>query len=296
MNDGKENLYFSFPPIPDSIASEYNINRLILRPFGESERDINIDFNHKQRPYLVTQILKNCTENEIRNGETIGIDPDFFLDLTISKRIEALLAIATSGSASGLALQLHCSYQACGEFIEVEITKDDITGEVLPENDTGKYKVSVNGSDFFFRKPIGSDQLRWLNTSFSDEDDAVETMIRDLCIFTYEKGKKKEIKPGFSPNVEWFKAVDEGMMVIDPLIHYNLSVCCPACNKETNYTIDLEDLLLRRLHKIKLNLLDTIHHIATHYHWSEQEILSLPPDRRAYYLSLIERDEKNILK
>ena len=69
---------------------------------------------------------------------------------------------------------------------------------------------------------------------------------------------------------------------------FSICVRCPHCNVETTFPVDLEGLALSELEKIQHQLLRDIHQLAITYHWSETEILSLTPLRRAHYLKLIE--------
>ena len=270
---------FAFPGIPGSHASRYGIRHLQLRPFGRAPGDIEIDFQQPLRPYLVTQVLQCCTIDGTDSGS------DFFWDLPLSKRIEALLAIATSGGVENLTLQFRCSRQTCAELIEVELSMEEIVQLQPPdEHDTG-FRIPVNGTDCFFRKPTGSDQLHWLEASFADEDEAAAAMIRTLWVSPPEPELPLDPK-----NIE---TIDEGMKEMDPLVHFNITVCCPLCSEKSACAVDLEDFLLRRLHKVQQGLLYDIHCLASSYHWSEGQILALSPRRRAYYLSLIDsRDKK----
>lgn len=61
---------------------------------------------------------------------------------------------------------------------------------------------------------------------------------------------------------------------------------CPECQKQAVLELDFYACLQRsRLHQI----FEDVDRLATHYHWSEKEILSLPRERRRTYLRLIER-------
>jgi hypothetical protein len=287
------NNMFAFPGIPGSHASRYGIDQLRLRPFGRAPSDIDIDFQQTLRPYLVTQLLRCCTTAGTGKGhqQDKDFDPGFFWDLTLAKRIETLLVIATSGGVSSLLFQLRCSRQTCAELIEIELSMDEITGLQPPGGNTAGFCIQINGTDYFFRKPTGFDQVNWLNASFADEDDAVASMIRTLWIVPGEAAP-----PGHFRNREWIEAIDEGMKAADPLVHFNITVGCPVCGEKSECFIDLEEFLLQKLHKVQQRLLDEIHCLASHYHWSEEQILAILPHRRRHYLSLIDGEDKKTKK
>ncbi len=277
------NRTFSFPSIPDSLKSKYGVDELELRPFGPGERDIEIDFEQEFRPCLVTQVLQYCTETKNRGR----IDRDFFWELTIGKRIECLLAIATSGGGSEITLQLNCLNEACGELMEIQLSQEEILGLQPYEEDSQTCRIPVNGRDYFFRKPTGSDQLQWLKSSFPDEETAIKAMIRTLMVRDEAAGTDRETRM----SQKWVETVNEAMKAYDPLVNFDLTVFCPACNQESRCTLDLEEILVRKLYKIQLELLHTVHRLASHYHWSEPQILSLGPRRQAHYLALIDKEE-----
>ncbi|MFQ5793441.1 MAG: hypothetical protein ACE5JP_00120 [Candidatus Bipolaricaulia bacterium] len=273
-----------FPRIPNSIKAKYSNNGLSLRLFGFFEDDLEIDFNQKVRPHLVTQILQCYTIN--KNGETP--DLNFFWDLTIGKRIECLLTIVTLtlGSSSKLSVRLRCPSETCQQQMEIEISMDELASLQHQADDTDHFMIQIGDESLLIRRPTGRDQLEWLKRSFMDEDTAVKSMIRTL-VLDNEKAVSNEEYPILD---EWVQTINETMEELDPLVNFSLSVPCPYCSREGHYEFNLEELSLHKLHEAQLNLLQTVHHLAFHYHWSEQQIFSLPPWRRSYYLALIEKE------
>jgi hypothetical protein len=265
-------------------------DHLLLRPFGLAKEDIDIDFHQPLRPQLVTQILYGCREP----GKPI--EPGFFLDLLVSQRIEALLALATRGGREDLNLQVNCTGETCAETMEIDLSMDEIIqhaagpdGMASEENEVNQKFFGVQGRFFKkapgrrrqIRKPTGRDQMHWLSMSFVDEAEAIVAMIKTLTV--QSEGDEKE---KFTP--QYLAEVDQLMKEVDPLVHFNLTIRCPVCNLENSCHIDLEDLLLKRLARMQRDLMLEIHRLAGFYHWSEIEILAIAPHRRAVYLSLID--------
>lgn len=272
-----------FPGIPESTKTKYSINGLLLRPFGLFENDLEIDFNQKLYPYLITQILECCTRD--KNGEPS--EKAFFWDLTIGKRIECVLAIVMSGRASKLPIHLRCLNQTCQEPMEIEFSLEEVAALQHRTDDADPFAIQIDSRNLQFRKPTGSDQLEWLEDSFPDEDAAIKRMIQTLLCNDEKAGSDHE----FLIPDEWVKTIDEAMAEIDPLVNFSLTIHCPHCDEDGLYNINLEESLLCELHQAQKNLIETIHRLAAHYHWSEQQILSIPPWRRFHYLALIEKEE-----
>lgn len=281
MSSQRNGYWMPSPRIPDCIKAKHSISGLSLQPFGLFDNDLEIDFNQQLPPHLVTQVLKCCTRDI--TGETP--DQAFFWDLTISKRIECLLAIATLGGSSELSIHLRCSNETCQEPMEIEISLEEVADQ--HRTDATDPIIPIGDDTFMIRKPTGNDQLEWLKSSFPNEDAAIKAMIRTLLHDNDKAGSGQQIPI----SDDLVKTINEAMEEFDPLVNFSLRVYCPHCNREDHYTINLEDLCLNELYKSQLNLLQTIHCLAAHYHWSEQQILSIRPWRRSHYLALIEKEE-----
>ncbi len=274
-----QNFPVPFPRIYDGSREEYSYTGLWLQPFGLFKQDLDVDFNQNLRPYLVTHILQCCTES--KNEETP--DQRFFWDLKVGKRIECLLTIAAL--SSDFSILLHCLNEACNERIEVDISPGQMVSLFQEADEKDRCTVQIDGEQLVFRKPTGSDQLEWANTSFKDQSEAIRAMIRTLVIDESTSFSKDN-----PISDDWIKSVEGAMEEIDPLVNFSLRVRCPYCEEESNYEINLEEIILRKLHEAQLNLLKAVHRIASYYHWTEEQIFSLPPWRRSHYLGLIEKE------
>jgi hypothetical protein len=275
----KRSLMAPFPRIPAARKEEYSHTCLSLRTFGLSKQDLDVDFKQKIRPNLVTQIVQCCTES---NNEMIP-DMRFFWDLTAGKRIECLLTIAVL--SSDLSIVLKCFNEACNELIEVDISPGHMESLFEKADEKDRCTAQIDGEQISFRKPTGSDQFEWANTPFKDKNEAIKAMIRTLMV-----GKSTSFTQDHPISNEWVKSVEKAMEEIDPLVNFNLRVRCPYCQKKLIYNLNLEEIVLSKLHEAQLNLLKTVHRIASYYHWTEEQIFSLPPWRRSYYLGLIEKE------
>jgi hypothetical protein len=183
-------------------------------------------------------------------------------------------------------VQLNCAQDSCAELLEIELSMEEILSVRTPDTYTGTLRIPVQGKQYMFRKPTGADQLSWLNESLADEESAVAAVVSTLWV--PGDSKKDEILSRLMQTSEWIEEVDRGMKAMDPLVHFSLTTTCPVCGNNSTTVIDLEGLLLGRLHRIQRHLFHTIHRLAGFYHWSEPQILALSPRRRAYYLSLID--------
>ena len=274
-----------FPRIPDSIIAKYSISDLSIRPFGVFEKDLEICFKEKSRPYLVTRILQCCTDDITGNPP----ESDFFLDLTVGKRIECLLTLATLGGSSLLNFSTPCLNRACNQEMEIQISVDELVALEHQYDDSDSFIIRVADESMIVRKPKGYDQLEWLKNSYGDEDEVIKEVLKTLL----SRNEKSIRDRGLLFPDEWVQIINDSMDEFDPLVNFNLMVYCPYCGNERLYDIDLEEISLQRLQEAQVSLLRSIHCLAKHYHWNEKQFFSIPPWRRSHYLALIEKEENS---
>jgi hypothetical protein len=275
----------AFPRVPDTLKARYAIGELALRPFGLYESDLSVDFNHTLRPFLVTQILEGCTRSD---GRPERVNQSFFWDLTVGQRIECLLNLVSSSAGPEISVAFLCPNVECGRELEVEITAAELAELQAEAYAAERVSVEFENTQLALRRPTGSDQLTWLRGRYAQEDAAVRQMLRTLLL---EAAEPPAVADDTMPR-ELVQLVGLALEEHDPLVNFSLRIRCSDCEIESPFEIDLEGLALRRLRQAQLRLLETVHRLATYYHWSEQEIFAVPHWRRVQYLNLIE-NEKN---
>ena len=83
------------------------------------------------------------------------------------------------------------------------------------------------------------------------------------------------------------QAVTEAIADHDPQAQIVLRMACPACGRDFSVTLDAAAFLLDELDTRVQRLVWEVYALATHYHWSERDILELPAGRRERYLELV---------
>lgn len=269
-----------FPPVPAVHADTGPPGRLALMPAWRDGDCLDIDLDGKKRPHLITDLLERCTSAD--GGEKPG--EAFFWDLSVGKRIECLLAIAVPARTQALDARLQCSNPSCREQMEIEIGAGELRELQHRADEAGPVAVAAGGRTFRLRRPTGRDQRAWLDAGYKGEAEAIVAAIRSLML--------PDPADGAGPLTnEQVAAIDAAMSAADPLVSFELRVKCPGCGREQDHAVDLEGLALQKIREARRRLLDDVHRIARRYHWSEGQIVALPPWRRAYYISLIDRDD-----
>lgn len=273
MNLNNNSLDFlPFPPVPDALAEKYSARHLGLRPFGILESDLAIDFSQKNNPMLVTQILEQCATSQSKTLPT-----DFFRDLSIGKRLECVLRLARGfDERQPFSFLFKC--QSCRLELEFELTLAEIAEQQREADLQETVEIETGGRKMVFRKPLGRDQENWQSFSFADERAAALMMANWLQV---SPDKASEIDDEALVLIE--RAMDEA----DPLVNFNCRVRCFDCDSVNEFPVDLYDFALGELSRAQNRLLNAVHRLASHYHWSEREIFAVPHWRRMQYLNLI---------
>jgi hypothetical protein len=267
---------------PFILNSDCSQSKITLRSFGSYKNDLEINFNQKFRPLLITQLIQCCTiySNDV-------VDQSFFWNLSVGKRIECLLIISSSDNYL-LSFVTNCLNELCKQPIEITIPIKDLVNSHDKMDTDNQVEFHLDNERFIIRKPTGRDQIEWLNSSFTDEDSASIEIIKKLIITDNKNSSDKLNQILTKENVA---AINEILIKFDPLIDFHAQIICPYCTKANLYNIDLEEHALLKLRQNQKNLIESIHCIALHYHWNEHEILSLPPWRRFQYISLIKKEK-----
>lgn len=271
-----------FPQISEAIKRQFSLGDLSLRRFGVLARDCEINFKQPLRPYLEVEILECCT----CNSNNVAPDRAFFWSLELGTRIECLLAIATIPDSSEFSIPLRCLNPDCKEAIEIDFSMAELSD--LQTHNKSDTAIEIGGKQFSIRKPTGFDQLNWLEQSFASEQSAVKTMLQTLL----PQAQQATFDPTEIAGDNWVQVFNRAMADIDPLVNFKVGVNCPYCRVQDTHAIDLGEFALQRLRNAQKQLLETIHRLASRYHWNEREIVAIPAWRRDYYLSLIDREEQ----
>lgn len=234
------------------------------RPFGDAE-DLDVDFATDNRAALITSILASCGEPR---------DAQHWWSQTLGSRIAAMLRLlAVTDAIDHLKLVAYCRQPSCAEPFEFELPLA-ILNDAVPDN--GTVRVALDGvRSVSLRRPNGHDLNAWRSQRLESPEVAIAAMLKSLVV----EGQA---------TLEDASVLAEALSAEDPLVAFTLSCNCPACGSPNEVSVDLEDVALSRLKQRQRMLLHEIHGLASHYGWTEAEVLAVAPSRRAQYLAMIE--------
>jgi hypothetical protein len=168
---------------------------------------------------------------------------------------------------------------ACGA--ELELTLD--ARELAPTEDGDELSLRCDGWELAFRMPSAADVAAV--ASLPDVAAARGALI-ERCVLGASLGGEA-VTPAELPEPV-VTAMAERMAARDPLGGSRIALECPECGEMAEQTVDVPWLVRRELAAEAARLTEDVHLLASAYGWSEAEILSLTPARRARYLARVE--------
>ena len=248
-------------PVPGSPGAHWQ-----ARAFGQHLQDLEVDLHGQSAPAATTWVLTSCLIED--GGHPSEAD---IWSWTVNRRLQGLLAVAVATRGDTWATSLRCADEGCAQPMELSLTlsafqrRDDPARIACAVPEGGAVEISL---------PTGADQLAWLQHGTADKAALAERLLPD--------GADR-------PPDGWLDAVEAGLEEADPLTVLELETACPECGAANRLPVDLERVCLGLLASEQPRLLDEIHQLASAYHWSEEEILAVPPSRRREYLARLEQ-------
>jgi hypothetical protein len=234
-----------------------------MRAFGDLE-DLDLELTSADRPSLVTALLARCVQG----------GADHWWAQPVGVRIAALLRLYMHSEGSdNVELSARCMHAGCAESFGFALPLGQLAAWE-PDGETWEAALSDERS-VTLRRPTGRDLAQWRSARPAKREEALRMMVNDLVVRGHA-----------APQDEALLA--DVVSARDPLVALTLSAPCPACGHAQDVAVDLEGLVLARLASRQRALLNEVHRLAAHYGWSEQEVIAVPPRRRAAYLALID--------
>jgi hypothetical protein len=271
-------------PLPGGLwrgGADGPVRELGLRAVGGEDEAFLLDTRDAGPPSArATALLARCLADAGDPEEVAGA-------LTVGDREALLLHLRRLTLGDAVPCVLRCPSAACAERLELELRVSDLllppyaearpTWELDLEERGARYAVT-------FRLPTAADLDAAAALARADpESGAAE--LRRRCVLRAER-EGSPIAAGELP-AGAREAVEAAMAVRDPQAELELELRCPACRAEFSVVFDTAAFFLQELDERGERLLQEVHALAWHYHWSERDILRLPARRRARYLELV---------
>ena len=245
---------------------------------------------------LVTGVLSRCVK---RIGSINEITPELVRELLVGDRQYLLLILRQLTFGDRVQASLPCPWPGCGKGVDIEflISQIPITGserravydmEVEPFIGAGSLGLSETAkSKVIYRLPNGGDQEAVLvNHPRTTEVEAL-SLILSRCIHRF--GDIEQPAPDWVAQLPAAlrQQIEQDMEQRAPNLELSMEAVCPACQREFLAPFELQDFFFGELKTGVELLFREVHYLAFHYHWSEQEIMSMPRHRRRRYIEVL---------
>jgi hypothetical protein len=252
-------------------------------------------------PALLTALLSRCV---LRLGPVRPVPEDLARRLLVVDRQFLLLKLRQITFGDHVQATVQCPWEACQKKVDIDFSLHDIpvreseekgplyTRELSPEaafsNEHGEQYREV-----VFRLPNGEDQEAISHMVEENEAKALALLLA-RCI--------RRLGPLHDPGPEVIHQlsplaraeIEREMEVAAPHVDSTLAAHCPECDREFTVPFDLQGFFLAECQTSRDFLYREVHYLAYHYHWSEQEILALPREKRQKYMTILAEELRRI--
>lgn len=203
-------------------------------------------------------------------------DADCAAELCVADRKFLLLRLGQL--LNGDHVWVHPTCEQCGIVFDVGFARSD-----LPIKTAGSgfpiANVPLVRGVLSVRVPTGADQEAIADRP---EDEAMRELLRRCLRMPTGEPVPEDLLDALDDHE--CKAIEDAVDAMAPDVGTRFTVDCPECRYGQVSELDL----LADVGWGATGLLEDVHQMATHYHWSEDAILNLPRHRRRMYLQLID--------
>ena len=239
-----------------------------LRPLTGADEEFLLELRPSVLPAeRTTALLAHCL---VRLGPHAPPSADDVRELVVGDREALLLQLRRLALGDRLDCVVPCP--GCGELMDVELRVGDLLLEAYADAPERREALGV-----VYRAVTGADQEAGARAAVDDVD-AAARLVLGRCI----EGELTADVEGALPAL---------LAEADPQAELLLRVGCPACGGEFPVALDAGGFLELELAGDRDALYREVHVLASHYHWSEAELLAMTPAKRRRYLELVAGDQ-----
>ncbi|MBI1868058.1 MAG: hypothetical protein HYS06_07175 [Methylocystis sp.] len=170
----------------------------------------------------------------------------------------------------------------CSEKLETDVLLAAIRAPT-PVDAPARFTLTIGAREIGYRLPNAGDLAALgANSELSDGTAATRALAR-RCLLALEDSESLSDEA----EAALTEAIANAVTAADPQAEVMLELECPGCGFHWTAPFDIVEFLWRRLESTVSTLLREVHIIASHYGWSERDILTLSPFRRRRYLELV---------
>lgn len=265
-----------------------------IAPLSGREEELLAGNHRRESATLVTAILSCCLR---RLGEINPISEEVTRNLLIGDRQYLLLKLHEVTFGNQIQATISCPWPDCSKRVDIDFLTEDIPiKESEKKGPTYEMELSPEAAfvdcdhkeyrKIIFRLPNGADQEA-ISPFLSENEAQALTMLLDRCVQSVGplKNHGNTLTGRLSPLAR--KEIESRMVKVAPRVELDLRADCPECGRAFTIPFDPHRYFLGEM-RTSINLLyREVHYLAYHYHWSEQEIMQMPREKRRKYIEVL---------
>lgn len=226
---------------------------------------------------LASAILGRCSS--LDGAQAAGSDAA--RALSVGDREALLLHLRRLTLGNEVSAVISCP--SCGEKMDLDLRLSDL---LLPAYDAAQQvhlREVVAGEACYavrFRLPTGADQEAVAECAQRDLAGAIVQLV-ERCVESING------EPASSLPAAVLAELPDAMAALDPQADLMLTAKCVVCDAAFETLFDAITMVAREIERTRRELYRDVHLLASHYHWSEADILALSDRKRRLYLELI---------
>lgn len=277
------------------IDSVGNIHRETeLKPLTGREEELLATQVRQPSAALVTTILSHCVH---RIGTISPVTEAIARALLVGDRQYLLLKLRELTFGDQVQATLSCPWPDCGKRVDIDFQISEIPVKSV-EIKSPSYEMKLSSETLVsteegvsprivrFRLPNGEDQ-EMLSPLLAQNEAEALTQLLYRCVHSFDDNEELSIEfiRNLSPRTRM--EIETQMEALAPGIDLMMEISCPECGRDFTVPFELQDFFFGEL-RTSLDLLRReVHYLAFHYHWSENEIMSMTREKRRGYIETL---------
>lgn len=266
---------------------------VVLIPLSGQEEELLAQPSPLAMASVITTVLTRC----VQQIGTLAMTTGLARQLLIGDRQYLLLLLRVLTFGDQVMMTHRCPWPDCGQALDMDFKLSEFPVHTAPpDSHWQKMTLSPAASEGHmwakrqptvqFRLPNGEDQEIIAPLLEQNEASAL-TQLLCRCIYSLGEIDKPlpELIQELSPLAR--QEIEAQMAALMPGVDLTLTANCPHCEREFTVPFELTDFFFGELATGEELLRREVHYLAYHYHWSEQEILALPRNKRRAYIETL---------
>lgn len=241
---------------------------------------------------LVTAVLARCVR---RLGPWQPVSEDLIRGLLVGDRQYLLMKLRQITFGDRVEALVRCPWPDCGEAVDIDFFVSQVPLKeaqarsrlcTLDLSETAAAESALGaGASVCFRLPTGADQELLSPLLARNEAEALTALLSRCVEQINAAAADPEVVQRLSPAARL--EIERAMQAAAPGVELTMDAKCPHCQRSFAAPFDVQDFILGEARGNRDLLMREIHYLAYHYHWSEQDILSMPRERRRAYIDIL---------